>query len=56
MNEAERDAAVEAFLDALLDCDATDRADMFAALREAYCLSCGYEQPERGSCQCQNDD
>jgi hypothetical protein len=32
------------------------RALWIEKLREAFCLACGCEHPERGNCQCENDE
>lgn len=33
-----------------------ERVQFVDMIREQWCLSCGDEQPERGCCQCENDE
>jgi hypothetical protein len=32
------------------------RRELFGELGARYCVHCGYQQPEKGFCQCMNDE
>lgn len=40
----------------LIDLSDAERLEVFAALQLTYCFGCGGLQPQKHSCQCQNDE